>query len=390
MKENKLTNISIVIFCILLIIATIENYHFGLFIILPLILPVLIGIISIFGFKRKKEKMSTVEKVQFDEADLKIKKVKDRFKAIIVFIFSLYLTSILVFDMVAGIKISEEASQADKVALKNQYYEEFPVCEDAKKYEFYGVSDMIILVYLLFYFVTIGSYITFLLYIKLNKNLDDTERKILLRYYRGYVIRNIISFIYSFTVLTILQFIYSTAYKPIIYLYPEKEEKVKVKFKDKKLLTHTYPKYNDEWNVIASPDGTLIDENNKKYYALYYEAKNNLKIDKNTGFCIKGQDSAKFLEEKLEMLGLNYKEKEEFIVYWLPKLEENKYNYIYFMINQEVNDTMELEITPKPDTLIRVWMVYKPLNKEIEVKPQQLTEAKRNGFTVVEWGGSKI
>lgn len=30
-------------------------------------------------------------------------------------------------------------------------------------------------------------------------------------------------------------------------------------------------------------------------------------------------------EEKLEILGLNYKETEEFIVYWLPKLEQNEY-----------------------------------------------------------------
>ena len=65
------------------------------------------------------------------------------------------------------------------------------------------------------------------------------------------------------------------------------------------------------------------------------------------------------MEEKLAVLGLNYKESEEFIVYWLPKLEKNKYNYIRFQTMDEINRTMELDIDPKPDTLIRVMMKFK-------------------------------
>ena len=38
------------------------------------------------------------------------------------------------------------------------------------------------------------------------------------------------------------------------------------------------------------------------------------------------------LEEKLAILGLTERESEEFIVYWLPKLEKNKYNYIVIII----------------------------------------------------------
>ena len=37
------------------------------------------------------------------------------------------------------------------------------------------------------------------------------------------------------------------------------------------------------------------------------------------------------------MLGLNDREAEEFIVYWLPKLEENKYNLIRFETAEEIN-----------------------------------------------------
>ena len=111
---------------------------------------------------------------------------------------------------------------------------------------------------------------------------------------------------------------------------------------------------------------------------------------KEDGFIVKGEEVASFLEEKLEILGLNYKEKEEFIVYWLPELEKNKYNYIRFQTIEEINSNMELFIEPKPDTLIRIMMEYKPLDKKIKVKQQELTKVERKGYTVVEWGGTKI
>ena len=52
---------------------------------------------------------------------------------------------------------------------------------------------------------------------------------------------------------------------------------------------------------------------------------------------------------------------------------------------------MPLIIEPKPDNIIRVMMIYKPLNEFILVKEQKLDEvSKRNGFTVVEWGGTEL
>ena len=106
------------------------------------------------------------------------------------------------------------------------------------------------------------------------------------------------------------------------------------------------------------------------------------------GFVVKGENSIKFLEEKLNELGLTDIEAEEFIVYWLPKLEENKYNYIYFATTEEVNKYMPLEINPTPDSLIRILMYYKPLDKKINVKEQKLKSVQRHGFTLVEWGGT--
>ena len=179
--------------------------------------------------------------------------------------------------------------------------------------------------------------------------------------------------------------------KPIIYFYPEQTTELNVKLGYPENLTCSYPKYENGWNIIANPDGSLIDINTgRNLYSLYWEGNAKQKISMDEGFVVKGEDTISFLEEKLAILGLNEIEAEEFIVYWLPKLQNNKYNYIRFATIDEINKMMPLEISEKPDSLIRVLMEYKPLDKYIDVKEQELSTPARTGFVVVEWGGAEI
>lgn len=183
-----------------------------------------------------------------------------------------------------------------------------------------------------------------------------------------------------------------TVDKPIIYLYPTEEEEVSVKLLNEQSITHSYPKYNNGWKVLASPDGNLKDLNTgRNLYSLYYENTSNIEFNvQKDGFIVKGQDATEFLEEKLEILGLTEREAEEFIIYWLPKLENNKYNYIRFATTEEINANMPLEINPNPDTIIRVLMTFKGLDNPIEVEEQKLISPERTGFVAVEWGGTEI
>lgn len=180
--------------------------------------------------------------------------------------------------------------------------------------------------------------------------------------------------------------------KPIIYLYPTEETEISVKLLNADKITCSYPKYIDGWKVLAKPNGDLIDlDTNRNLYALYYESLNVENFDvSQEGFVVKGEDSAKFLEDKLEILGLTEREIEEFIIYWLPKLESNKYNYIRFATIDEINNNMPIEIDPTPDTIIRVLMIFKKLDNPIDVKEQELITIERKGFVVVEWGGTEI
>ncbi len=182
------------------------------------------------------------------------------------------------------------------------------------------------------------------------------------------------------------------AYKPIIYIYPTEEKQVNVQLGNMEKITCSYPKYTTGWNVIAQPNGDLKDiDTNKNLYSLYYESDNivEFKVEED-GFVVKGEESSEFLEEKLRILGLTDREIEEFIIYWLPKLEANKYNYIRFATREEIDTNMPLTISPTPDTTIRVLMEYKGLKNPIEVEEQKLEKQERKGFIAVEWGGTEI
>lgn len=177
--------------------------------------------------------------------------------------------------------------------------------------------------------------------------------------------------------------------KPVIYLYPEQETEVEVQLDYDGTLVCTYPEYNNGWKVVAQPDGTLCDESGKTYSYLFWEGDADATYDFTKGFVVKGSETAEFLEGKLEQIGLNAKEANEFIVYWLPRMQENKYNLITFQ-TEAYTDVAKLHITPEPDSVLRVFMAYKELEKPIEIEEPVIAPFERKGFTVVEWGGAEV
>lgn len=185
----------------------------------------------------------------------------------------------------------------------------------------------------------------------------------------------------------------SKARAPIIYLYPEEKMEVNVCLALNGDLTSSYPDYDHEkgWIITAYPDGTLIDKNGRKYTYLFWEGNLAIKPDLSHGFCVKGEETANFLEHALKQLGLSDKEANAFIMYWLPQMEGNKYNVITFQ-TIAYEKAASLKITPEPDTIIRVNMLWYPSNTNVNINPQELSSinpSTRKGFTVVEWGGER-
>lgn len=178
--------------------------------------------------------------------------------------------------------------------------------------------------------------------------------------------------------------------KPVIYLYPEQEMDVEVYLEYNGEFTYTYPEYKDGWQVTAYPDGKLIDKNSGRTYSyLFWEGQSDYVMGYEDGFVVSGDAVEDFLVEKLSFLGLESHEYNEFIVYWVPLMKDNKYNLIRF-VEEEYQDLAKLTIKPEPDSMLRVFMIYKALDEPIEIKEQVLKEFNRDGFSVIEWGGAEI
>lgn len=184
--------------------------------------------------------------------------------------------------------------------------------------------------------------------------------------------------------------------KPVIYLYPTQKQEITIIHNFKGKIINTYPKYHNNWSVIAEPNGNLTNKvDNRKYKYLFWDGIISFPkehFDFREGFQVKKENTVEFLENKLASIGLNDSEINDFIVYWLPALNENGNNLIRFGINDNIFNTSFLEINPKPDTEIRVFMEFKKWNvSDNEELPEQiLSKIERKGFTMVEWGGSQI
>lgn len=184
-------------------------------------------------------------------------------------------------------------------------------------------------------------------------------------------------------------------FKPVIYLYPQKETEVNIKLELPEKFTFTYPIYNNGWKCTASPNGDL-KTGNTTYPYLFWEGRISLQandINLKEGFIVNNENLISFFEEKLKLMGLNSKESADFITYWCPKMNENKQNYIHFLFNSEFEKYAPLSIEPKPDSQFRVFMVWNKVgeNKEVsDLIEQKIPTLKRNGFTVVEWGGTEL
>lgn len=177
--------------------------------------------------------------------------------------------------------------------------------------------------------------------------------------------------------------------KPVLYLYPKKDKsKIVVTFEKPKKLTTTYPKYVDKWEVTANKNGDLTDSKGNYYYGLYWEEKGSTKVDFKQGYYVTKDDAISFLEEKLKYIGLTDRERNEFIMYWLPVLEKNKKSVVYFELTEEREAFNKLNISPKPDSLLRLAIHIKKVDKKPKkLEKQKLSNFKRKGFVAVEWGG---
>ena len=185
--------------------------------------------------------------------------------------------------------------------------------------------------------------------------------------------------------------------KPAIYLYPTEKTQIVVTHNFKGQILNTYPAYVGNWTVMAEPNGNLLNvRDNRSYKYLFWDgaytfSKEHYKFS--DGFYVKSQDYVVFLQSKLAAIGLNETEINDFIVYWLPAMNNYKNCFIHFLINDNIGGSSVLMTKPVADTTIRVFMEFsgaKEFSSATRLPEQKLPSFVRKGFTLIEWGGAEI
>lgn len=176
-------------------------------------------------------------------------------------------------------------------------------------------------------------------------------------------------------------------YKPNIYLYPTERSQISVKIQfptGGKIIT-SIPVYDNGWNVYVDTSG-IIDNN---YEYLFYESKQPDVWQQNEGWIIKKSELETFFKDNMLKHGFYGREVKDFLDYWIPRFTEFNYYEIYPQHSNIIERAIKLDISNKPDNVLRLFYLIKGVNSTSNNKiniPKEIPQFNRSGFFVTEWG----
>lgn len=175
--------------------------------------------------------------------------------------------------------------------------------------------------------------------------------------------------------------------KPVVYLYPTKDTKVNVRVGANVSISEPQYDASRGWTVLAHPNGTL-DLNGKQYDSLFWEGQGHGSYPGiASGTVVKRSDAAATMQRQLFEQGLNKKETADFMKYWQSKIPNKPYVRLTWFNTSQMESLAPLYISPKPQTLIRIFLDMGGYDAKISISSQTLTKVPRIGYTAVEWGG---
>jgi hypothetical protein len=179
-----------------------------------------------------------------------------------------------------------------------------------------------------------------------------------------------------------------TGAEPLIYLYPAAPQSVTVRVgRQMQIVAAIPPLGGDSWQVQASPNG-LLTVGAGRFESLFWEWRWVRLAPPESGFAVQRENLDAFFESKLPELGLNEREAQEFQNYWVGRMQGHPYYLISFLDRDVIDAIAPLEISPVPDTTIRVMMDFVALDAPLALpEPKLPPRPVRRGFVAVEWGG---
>ncbi|KAG1844211.1 hypothetical protein DFJ58DRAFT_31306 [Suillus subalutaceus] len=230
--------------------------------------------------------------------------------------------------------------------------------------------------------------------------------------------------------------------KPVIYLYSPSDIDVSVKLSliPEWCLSVIYPIVTTEdhgqrleWNIRTHQDGSLTEHNSGLDVSyLFWEAETNSQafpwspaskpqsvdtfnpisssLDDMDSIVIPVDKATVYLDKSLKGLGLHTEARTSFITYWLPSIHKHEYIALRFVPQAAYERAASLSISPQPDVVTRVFMLFRGVSKErlenwsnaqmqaekdvawwVDVVGVDLARASdMTLFRVLEWGGMEV
>ncbi len=191
--------------------------------------------------------------------------------------------------------------------------------------------------------------------------------------------------------------------KPLVYIYGKDSENMSLKLDTIKdwEFTKLIPEFQEKntWNFSTKDNKVHFEDQSYDY--LYYAIKVPNYIHNQNGWIIEWSQAEEFFEDKLDYIWFNNQEKKDFIEYWKSKYEKNKYYFVSFKFNDQLDPFVKLEFSQNPDSIFRVLLdSYEIIDKNAiasefwyentwENFDTQLLEkyTRTWNFDVFEWGG---
>lgn len=178
--------------------------------------------------------------------------------------------------------------------------------------------------------------------------------------------------------------------EPMVYLYPTIPQEVSV-FVGGLPLSATWPRHGpDGWTVHATPESHLTDVHSRwRGRSLFWEAVTRHWSPPDQGWVVPGEALVRWFDTWLPRLGLSPDEAADMAQAWIPRFADTPWVRIGLIPQARLDDLFPLEITPTPDLVHRILLDFVPMDEPIQLKPPELPELpRRDGFVVVEWGGT--
>lgn len=183
---------------------------------------------------------------------------------------------------------------------------------------------------------------------------------------------------------------YISGQSPAVFLYPTKDIEISLNFGSR--ITYSDPAIVDNSiQFLVTPDGTITTNGISRSY-LYYEYNNSATnfSQPSNGMLVKGSNFEYAITEIAYKLGLNEKESERLLQDAINAKPLSVYYQISIADEKEVATNLPLSFSVKPDSLTRIHLLIKPLEKIVQLDAMKIQPIQRNGFTVIELGATTI